>query len=44
MLGLTAPFVSQLANFAQQDLDDVGKDSYHHVSADANDSFDSLIG
>jgi hypothetical protein len=29
---------------AEQDLDDVGKDSYHHVSAASTDNHESLVG
>jgi hypothetical protein len=39
-----ASFVSQGTDLAQQDLDDVGKDSYHHVSAATSDNLDSLMG
>ena len=39
-----SPHRSMLTCPAQQDLDDVGKDSYHHVSGASTDNHESLVG
>lgn len=47
LLGLkhqTPPSYLDVLTRPKQDLDDVGKDSYHHVSAATSDSLDSLDG